>query len=351
VSSPLPLPTLLSQPLVAYTIELDHLFETRMPHRTAESRRSGGAPDGPLLTSYAMWANFLRHADDGRTLREVREAAFITSKTLHVVGAGMERWGYVTVGPGKGEDRPISLTAGGRLARSTWAPLPDEVDGRWRERYGELARPLADVLPPESSFPRFLPVARYEAGLRAEIADDREAAAPATDLSVGELLAQVLLAFTVEYEAESDLSLAEAAVFLRVLSAEAVPVREVPRATGVSKEAVAFGTKFLARRGLAEVTAGAGGHVTLTNAGLEAKERHGALLAEVERRWRKRLGTPLDAVRALLEGLVGDGTLASSPLAAAVTPPPGTWRAKREQPALLPHHPLVLHRGGYPDGS
>ena len=35
-------------------------------------------------------------------------------------------------------------------------------------------------------------------------------------------------------------------------------------------------------------------------------------------------------------------------LAAATWAP---WRAKRKPPDLLPHHPLVLHRGGYPDGS
>ena len=59
----------------------------------------------------------------------------------------------------------------------------------------------------------------------------------------------------------------------------------------------------------------------------------------------------LEALRGTLELVVGGGTLASSPLAKAVAPPPETWRAKREPPHLLPHYPLVLHRGGHPDGS
>ena len=343
----LPLPTLLSQPLVAYTIEIDHAFETRMPHRTAETRHSGEPRSGPLLTSYAMWANFLRYVGDGaRSLSDVREEACITSKTLHVVTNGMERWGYVTLGPGKGEARPVSPTANGRRATATWTPLPDEVDGRW----AELRPPLRDFpLQGDDRFPRFLPIARYEAGLRAEVPDGERRGH--NDLSVGELLAQVLLAFTVEYEEESEVSLAVGANYLRVLASEPVPVRALPEATGTSKEAVSFATKFLARNGLAEVGTGASAQVRLTAAGLAAQEHHGRLVDQVEGRCRERYAGDLEALRGALEPVVGDGTLASSPLAEAVAPPPGTWRAKRETPQLLPHYPLVLHRGGYPDGS
>jgi hypothetical protein len=52
-----------------------------------------------------------------------------------------------------------------------------------------------------------------------------------------------------------------------------------------------------------------------------------------------------------LEPIVGDTELASSPLRVGLRAPPGTWRAARAEPLTLPHHPLVLHRGGYPDGS
>ena len=59
----------------------------------------------------------------------------------------------------------------------------------------------------------------------------------------------------------------------------------------------------------------------------------------------------LDQLRAALEHVVGDGTYASSPLAAGLDPYPDNWRARVRRPETLPHHPMVLHRGGYPDGS
>ena len=56
-------------------------------------------------------------------------------------------------------------------------------------------------------------------------------------------------------------------------------------------------------------------------------------------------------LRSALEDVVGDGTYASSPLAPGLAPPPDTWRARVRRPEVLPHHPMVLHRGGYPNGS
>jgi hypothetical protein len=32
-------------------------------------------------------------------------------------------------------------------------------------------------------------------------------------------------------------------------------------------------------------------------------------------------------------------------------PHPGNWRSTLPTPKILPHFPMVLHRGGYPDGS
>ncbi|HEY7176300.1 MAG TPA: hypothetical protein VH442_15400, partial [Micromonosporaceae bacterium] len=60
MASRVPLPTLLSQALIAFTIEFDNEFEYRMPHRTAD--RPGGR--GPWLTSMAMWSNFIRLVPD-----------------------------------------------------------------------------------------------------------------------------------------------------------------------------------------------------------------------------------------------------------------------------------------------
>ena len=57
VAPGLSLPTLLSQALVAFTIEFDNEFEHRMPHRTKDRLVRGG---GPWLVSQAMWTNFMR---------------------------------------------------------------------------------------------------------------------------------------------------------------------------------------------------------------------------------------------------------------------------------------------------
>ena len=40
-----------------------------------------------------------------------------------------------------------------------------------------------------------------------------------------------------------------------------------------------------------------------------------------------------------------------SPLFRGLEPYPDGWRAKVRKPDTLPHYPMVLHRGGFPDGS
>src|SRR5207302_2159147 len=56
-ASALPLSTLLSQALVAFTIELDNDFELQMPHVTTMGMKAGRSADGPWLVSFVMWAN------------------------------------------------------------------------------------------------------------------------------------------------------------------------------------------------------------------------------------------------------------------------------------------------------
>ena len=76
------------------------------------------------------------------------------------------------------------------------------------------------------------------------------------------------------------------------------------------------------------------------------------LLGATEESWRTRDGgRSVDELRAALLGVVGDGTYATSPLAPGLVPHPDNWRAGVRPPETLPHHPMVLHRGGYPDGS
>jgi hypothetical protein len=66
---------------------------------------------------------------------------------------------------------------------------------------------------------------------------------------------------------------------------------------------------------------------------------------------RKRAGAAaVDRLRAALAPLCGAPD-ARSPLLDALEPLVASWRAAVRRPDVLPHHPMVLHRGGYPDGS
>jgi hypothetical protein len=62
-------------------------------------------------------------------------------------------------------------------------------------------------------------------------------------------------------------------------------------------------------------------------------------------------GGTISTLRKSLEPLVGDGTAEHSPLFKGIEPYPDGWRASVRKPETLPHYPMVLHRGGYPDGS
>ncbi len=90
----------------------------------------------------------------------------------------------------------------------------------------------------------------------------------------------------------------------------------------------------------------------LTPKGRIAQDAYYRLILDVEQRWQARFGK--DVVRNLresLERLDGDATAHRSPLFRGLEPYPNGWRAAAPRPEGLPHYPMVLHRGGFPDGS
>jgi hypothetical protein len=92
--------------------------------------------------------------------------------------------------------------------------------------------------------------------------------------------------------------------------------------------------------------------IRLTPKGRKAQQNVRRLVDATEQSWRTRFGgATVDALHAALADVVGDGTFATSPLAPGLVPYPDNWRARVRRPETLPHHPMVLHRGGYPDGS
>jgi DNA-binding MarR family transcriptional regulator len=166
----------------------------------------------------------------------------------------------------------------------------------------------------------------------------------------------VLVAFALEFERGSEVSLAICANVLRVIGDEGTRVRELPRLSGVSKEAIAMALAFLEKRGYAAVKPESAGSKTkvlmLTPKGQIVCDVYRELIVAIEKRWRVRFGEgAVDTLREALEGL-GAGTSAEkSRLFEGLKPYADGWRSAVRKPETLPHYPMVLHRGGYPDGS
>ena len=167
------------------------------------------------------------------------------------------------------------------------------------------------------------------------------------------LLARALLGFAIRFEQESALSLAICANVLRVLDTSGVRVRDLPVRSGVSKEAIAMALGFLGQDQLAYKTPGRGQRAVLTAEGQEAQWGYADRIAAIERGAGERFGkAALARLREDLEALVGDPACPEeSPLMSGLEPYPDNWRADARPPQTLPHYPMVLHRGGYPDGS
>jgi hypothetical protein len=89
--------------------------------------------------------------------------------------------------------------------------------------------------------------------------------------------------------------------------------------------------------------------VGLTPRGALARDDYPARAADVERDWRTRYGDDLVAALRLALSPLAAGD--PPPLFAGLEPYPGNWRAAVRRAATLPHYPMTLHRGGYPDGS
>ncbi len=345
----LPLSTLLSHALVAFTIEADQLFEVEMPHTTTEDLKAGRPARGPWLISLAFWSNCLSHVDPtGSEVGEILDRGFLADNFLLGTNPGMVRWGYLTLAPGStASKRPnrtwtATPTAAGRQAQETWAPLPIAVEARWLQRWpgvSDLRKALeAVVRAADLDLPAHLPINGWGGSVNLVVRPPR----PIAGDDLGALLAKALLLFTIDVEASSPVGLVQSANVLRALHDGPVAKKKLPTVTGVAKETLAVMTGQLHKHGL--IAQSPDKTFALTDAGRRAAADATAAVAAAEAKW------PAD-LRAQLEPLTGDGTVQRSALAEAIRPPEGTWRHRRPEPQTLPHHPVVSHRGGFPDGS
>jgi methyltransferase (TIGR00027 family) len=367
---------LLSQALVAFTIEFDNESEHQLPHRTTwgPAAHSGR---GPWLVSLAMWADFIQFLPaDGVPLREVADLVPLTNL------AGLERWGYVAVGPDPADRRPapprrdhvVRPTQWGRRAQQIWAPLAGVIGERWRERFGAdavggLAGALRAITDPSGgAWPPFLPVSGVHppGPGRERPAVSPEHRVASTDLPA--LMARTLMSFRAEFEPGSAVSLPVSANVLRVLSAGGVALRDVPRRAGISKEAVSVSGGWLERHGYVvnepDPAGGRGRHLRLTPRGEQAQDDYHRRADQIGDGWRARSGdSVIDGLAAALRALYAHPDGQEHPLiAGGLVPYPDGWRAHPPYQRLteamiadpagaLPHYPMVTHRGGYPDGS
>lgn len=374
----LPLTTLLSQILVAFTIEFDNEAEHRLPHRTTVHGKTGASSvSSPWLVSMAMWFNCMRHLGEGPIQLPELERRARTPTNLH----GMQRWGYifVTNAPdAKPTRRPqpgratsiVQAGPAGQIARQVWAPLFPVIEERWRNRFGSIeidalrnaALLLVRELDPQ--LPDCMPILGY--GLtsrRLEKPTSRRSANPPEanlqvldDLPLPALLSKPLLAFTLEFENESPISLAICANVIRVLTSEGVRVRDLPALSGVSKESIAMAFGILRKARLVVIEKDSGKSpwqiARLTERGVSVQKSYPALIADIEQRWESRFGKQIvQNLREAAATIVGDPADSNSQLLQSTEPYADGWRAAVPRKSVLPHFPMVLHRGGYPDGS
>lgn len=373
----LSLPALLSQLLVAFTIEFDNEAEHRLPHRTTVQGKSGAdSLPSPWLVSMVMWFNCLQHLGDGPISLPELEHSARTTTNLH----GMQRWGYISLTNEPGAtpsllQQPtlatsiVQATPAGKLARQTWAPLFGIIEDRWRDRFGSIeidalrtaAKAIAAQLDPQ--LPDCMPILGY--GLTNEQSKKspsrKSAKLPETrpdidNLPLPSLLSKPLLAFALEFESESPISLAICANVIRTLTSEGVRIRDLPALTGVSKESLAMAFGILSKARLAVIEKASGKSpwqiVRLTERGLAVQKRYAALVADIENRWAARFGKgTVETLREAATTIVGDPANSNSLLLKSTEAYPDGWRAALPRKHFLPHFPMVLHRGGYPDGS
>ncbi len=351
-----PLSALLSQILVAFTVEFDNEFERQM--------NDAGYPGARL--SLVVWSNLLRFVSrEGISIRDLASQSLLEPSQITFMLGGLERWGFVTLQPGsasgnksfrtkrrtKGSlrrdgwgsgrglasDWVVRLTSTrGSKARQIWLPLFGVIESRWRKHFGiNEIRELRDYL---ASI-----VDKLEWDLPHGFADVRERsrdfpprrAQNTSQLPLPTLLGQTLLTFAIDFERESRAPFALCANAIRVLGERPIRESEIARLTGSSPETSGIGWQLKPYIIVESDSKARGKFVCLSPRGLAAQQNYRRLTSEIETRWQARFGkNNISALRQSLESLLSAEQGERLSLSEALVPPPGTVRAGSMVPAL-----------------
>jgi len=351
-----PLPALLSQVLVAFTVELDNEFERRMGE--------AGYPGARL--SLIVWTNVMRFVGDKAVpVRDLTAQAMAPDSQMKFELGCLERWGILLLEPDPADGRPVPsgprrpsgrlardgwgsgrgiragwlvrLTSKGLAASRIWEPLTGVIERRWETRFGksevdrlrQALRDTADQLDVE--LPLGLP-----AHWQGTAAFPPRAARGGGHLPLPALLSQLLLTFRLEFDRESSAPLALCANTLRALGEKPVRVAEIPRLTGGSPETTGIGWQLKPYVVVTpDPTASRGKMVHLSPRGLEAQQAYHRLMGEMEKRWEGQFGKErIGRLRASLQGLFARRGADSLLLSEGLIPPQGTVRAGAQAPSL-----------------
>ncbi len=204
-----------------------------------------------------------------------------------------------------------------------------EIETRWEKRFGaapveELRtalRTIADQL--EEELPEYLPIVGTANGMAVDLPPRERCRDSRSHLHLAALLSQVLLAYAIDFERESELSLPLSENSVRVLDETAMTAGELAVTAGVSDQATSMALRYLEKQGYVEIEAKL---VRLTPKGVEARERSRRRHTEVEQLWETRFGADtVSTLRSALERVLDQ----RDALSRGLEPHPGGWRASK----------------------
>jgi DNA-binding MarR family transcriptional regulator len=124
-----PLSALLSQALIAFTLDFDQRLNARC--------KALGLKQSP--PSLAMWSNILRFVGERSVEQgELPELSGISKPAVQSSVACLQRHGWVTVGahPSDPRAKNVRLTPRGRKIAKLWRSTLQEIDDQWSVLFG-----------------------------------------------------------------------------------------------------------------------------------------------------------------------------------------------------------------------